>query len=246
MILVTTAKNDKPLVKQLGDQATPAAIPYGDVFWYGVWSEGATVAVCGDRKRMHDFLNCVENGHHVQQIQDARQGGADFIFVVWERDKPMRANPLTGNVQLYYYKKGWYDRMPLLHINRVLAYKNELQYYQGVPVFETRSLRETTLQILSLYKMFLTPPEEHHALDVFYNPPPPKEGLLWKRPSLVRRLAKEFDGVGWTRSKAFESRFKTPEELIWALATPTVESLTEIEGIGKVTAQSIISQLEGQ
>ena len=239
MILVTTQPNDKPLLKELQyllpDDIAAEPIECGDVQWVGNWTGGTNICLAGDRKRMNDFLSCVESGHHIQQIEDAKERGIDKLFVIWERDRPIKVGP-DGFIQLR-KGKNWVVRQPKLHISRVWAYIDELYWYLGIPVIETKSLKETARRIQRLYLMTQEPPEKHHTLDMVYTPP--LAGFHLTRPSLTYRWARELDGVGPELAKTIESTLKTPLKL----ALATAWDLQQMNGIGKGKAMSIQSQI---
>ncbi|KKK88281.1 hypothetical protein LCGC14_2744770 [marine sediment metagenome] len=58
----------------------------------------------------------------------------------------------------------------------------------------------------------------------------------------MHRLIKELKGVGWAKGENIAKKFLN----IPALLQATEEELMEVEGIGKVLAESILKELKGQ
>ena len=232
MIYLTTAANDKDLLKPLGDLAVTAPIPYGDFIFTGVTEvDGQTqpVKVCGERKKMGDMVNCIDDGRHVAQMQAANEAGFDYYFLVlesvWRTDK-------GGQVQ---YRRGRNWVPTGMHRTRLEAYLNQLHYLLGVQVKQSANVKETAAVIKGVYQFFQT--TEHSSLKKFYTSP--VSGLLLKPPSLVRRVAKELPGIGWERSLLVEETFDSVRTMVNA----PLEEWLEIEGIGKGIATKVQEEL---
>ena len=56
----------------------------------------------------------------------------------------------------------------------------------------------------------------------------------------MRRVAKEFTGIGWERSLAVEGRWGSVRDMVNA----TEKEWTEVDGIGKGIAKKIKEELE--
>ncbi len=82
--------------------------------------------------------------------------------------------------------------------------------------------------------------DEHSSLKQFWVPPPPT--MLIQKPNLVRRWAKELEGIGWDKSLAVAAHFPTPIDM--ALADES--SWRKIDGIGKQIAANSVMQIRGQ
>jgi len=230
MILLTTAHNDRDLRPIFGSKAIPAAIPCGDFIFHGLWHEGKTVSICGDRKKFADLVSCIGDNRHLDQVRAAREAGFDFIFVVLEaewRDK-------DGQAQ--YKRRGWTDAG--IETARVHAYLLQLQYYGGVNVFQTKNKQETVRLVLALEKMFSQAPEDHSTLLGFYTAPPPLVSLYGK-PSFMRRVLKELPGVGWELSARIEARAVSKGDELKDLIHWTREEWELVEGIGKGLSSQI-------
>jgi ERCC4-type nuclease len=123
--------------------------------------------------------------------------------------------------------------------HRFDGYLSELGLYLGVLVKRTQSPEETVAVIRSLWQLFQQPPSKHSSLESFYVQPPPRTDLLFRRPTFLRRVAKEIDGVGWDKSIEVERRFRSVREMANA---PKSEWL-KIPGIGEKTANRAVQEL---
>ena len=102
------------------------------------------------------------------------------------------------------------------------------------------NVKETAAQVKALWALYQKPPSEHSSLKSIYTTPVPGRNLLL-RPSLVRRIAKELTGIGWQRSGDVDEKFKSVREMVAA----TEKDWLKIPGIGKKTAKSVVSALNG-
>jgi len=246
-IFLTTERNDKDLLPLFGDIAKPYDIPYGDFNFQGQWVGGEQVWVWGDRKKLGDLVDCVvSTGRLLRQIQDARAAGFRFFFVIIEAI--FRCSPTDGALQ---YRAGnkWKDyhinprnqSSPTIPYIQIANYLNELDWYAGVRVRITSSPRDTVRTVMDIYNLFQQPPESHSSLKQFETHHDPVAAYLSK-PSLVRRIAKEFDKVGWDRSLGFEKEFPSAADLCRVIVERDVKRLRQVEGVGKVIAESMIEE----
>jgi ERCC4-type nuclease len=225
MIWVTTAANDKDLVRPLG---VATYLPQGDAIFKGT-ADGKEVKVCVERKKMRDLVNCINDGRHIQQVRQAMAAGFDYytlvVEAIWRSAKDGEAE----------YKAGRNWTRTGMPWTRIQAYLMELHYLMGVQVLYSKSTKETCDLIKALYRFFQT--EDHGSLKKFYVAP--IDGLLLSQPSLVRRVAKELPGIGWDRSIAVEEKWDTVRGMVNA----PVDEWLEIEGIGKGIANKVQEEL---
>jgi ERCC4-type nuclease len=123
--------------------------------------------------------------------------------------------------------------------SRFDQYLTELDYLAGIIVKRSRDVRETAAIIKALWTNFQSPPDEHNSLHQIYSQP--VSGVLLTKPGLVRRVSKEFDGIGWKRSRDVAEMFKSVQEMANAPASVWMT----IEGIGKKTAEKVVEQIKG-
>ena len=233
MILLTTAANDQDLLRYFGGIAIAAPIPLGDFIFEGLWVGGEQIDILGERKKIPDLIQCINDGRHLNQVRGAREGGFRFIFLVVE-DIYRESN--DGMVE---YRRGTVWRSTNMEYHRMDSYLLQLDYYSGVSVFRSSHPKETAHRVINLYHMFQKPPESHKLLEGFYSAPAPVVPLNG-RPSLVRRVAKELPGVGWELSGRAEMEFRSVREMVNA-----DESRWEkLDKVGPGKSKRIIESLE--
>ena len=180
---------------------------------------------------MPDLVQCLHNGRLMAQLQNSLSAGFDLQAVVVEGE-------VSYDVDEYLV----YRRRRCLPETKFLRYREfllELTLYCGVQVIETRNVQETADRILILSHLLQRPPERHSGLKTIYSEPPPMVSLLG-RPSLMRRIAHQLPGVGWSRAEAIEQVFPT----VTALINATEKELAAVDGIGKGTARDIREAVE--
>jgi ERCC4-type nuclease len=82
---------------------------------------------------------------------------------------------------------------------------------------------------------------QHHSHEGFYKQPTAGPLSLTK-PSLVRRVAAEVQGIGWEKSRDVERRFKSCIDMVLA----TDKEWMEIPGVGPTIAQRAVKSFAGQ
>ena len=251
MILVASATNDpfnQDLLPFMQGMAIPTPLQYGDLNFWGVWTDWATTRVCIERKRLLDIVDCVLNsGRHMQQVQDAHTAGFDFIYIIIEGI--FRPGPTTGLIEVR-QGKNWVPisqirtkkgTIPDLEYTRLDNYLNQLDLYLNVRHKHSAGPAETARMVIDLYTLFQKPPEDHTSLRQFYTPPDAYASFL-SRPSLIRKVISQFEGIGWVKAMEFEAQFPTVSDLLRAIVDRNTKSLMEVEGIGKVLAERIIEE----
>jgi ERCC4-type nuclease len=106
-----------------------------------------------------------------------------------------------------------------------------------VRVLRTYNERETVQCIMALHTWWTSKEWGDHRSHLSLQTSPTEATLV--KPSLVRRVAAELPGVGWTRSQAVCAKFKTVVDLVMACK----KDWEEIEGIGKGLSQKIMEAL---
>ena len=247
-IFLTTQSNDADLIPLLQPLVTPYPIPFGDFNFSGKWTNQEQVWIWGDRKKLGDLVTCVvSTGRLLRQVQDAKAAGFRFFFVIIEA--VFRCNPDTGNLQHLRGKK-WVDYhlnpknpdSPTIPYIQIINYLNQLDWYCGVRVRITSNARETAQAVKDIYHLFQQAPEDHSSLKQFETHHDPHAAYLYK-PSLTRRIAKEFDKVGWDRSLGFDKEFNTTGEMLKVIGEGDVKRLMKVNKVGKGIAQSMIEEV---
>ena len=241
-LLCTDEPNDADLVRTLGSVAV--ALP---IFTDCCFSSIDGILVACERKKIGDMASCINTGRFINQMAVCKENGASVLVLVLEGryhrnledgslEIPVwRVNPRTGKRAEF-----WEPITPPTQFNRFDQYLTELQRDAGIIVKHTENVRGTADVIRSMYDNFQTHQDKHQSLNQFYVSPPPR--VLLVRPSLVRRVAKELDGVGWVRSDEVAKHFPS----VKAMCDATIKEWSGLEGIGKKTARSVVKDLHGE
>jgi ERCC4-type nuclease len=123
-------------------------------------------------------------------------------------------------------------------------YLNSMMVMGGVHLWRTASLEESGRWIGEIYSWWSKEWEKHKScmgLDSGMNGGGPV-GVPMRRPSLVWRVAKELDGVGWGKGRAIADTFGS----VMDLALADEEELRRASGIGKKLARGIVKQIKGE
>jgi len=235
VIYVTDKPNDRDMAQLLGKLAVVAPIPFGDCVFFGK-SEDGEVRVLIERKKVGDMANSVVDGRYLNQARAAHGAGFSPLILIVEGH--FRPNKMNGLVETP-HGDGWSEVVPNISYTRFDTYLDELGLFLGVIVKRSLSVNETVAQVKNLWQLFQRPPSEHQSLKQLYTAPAP--GVLLSKPTIVRRVAKELDGIGWERSIAVADKFKT----IRAMVNANVDDWQSIPGIGKKTAVKVVEQLNG-
>jgi len=248
-LYLTDEPNDADLIPHLGNLAIPYPLVCGDINFQGYWQDGEIVWIWGERKKLSDMVNCaLDTGRFLRQIQDARQAGFRFFFLILEGIFRRGSNGLLeirkGNDWQPYHVDPRNPQSPTVPYYRISNYLNQCRYYLGIHVYRTNSPRETAMEISDLYSMFQQPPEAHSSLKQFTSESGNDTVTAYlAKPSLIRRLAKELPHIGWDRSHGFERELGSAREMCRILADNDTKRLLKIEGIGKKIAADILAEV---
>jgi len=242
-LLLTDEPNDADLVRALGSAAVAMPL-FTDCCFTSV--EGLVVAC--ERKKVGDLANCLITGRFLSQMAVCKENGADVLILILEGE--YRRNPEDGLLEVPVWRinprtghraEMWEPVKPATMFSRFDQYLTELQRDAGIIVKHTMDVKGTADVIHSTYDNFQTRRDRHQSLRQFYVPAPPQAVLA--RPSLIRRVAKELDGIGWTRSAEVAKHFKSTRDMINADEAEWMR----IPGIGKGIARSVVASLaEGE
>lgn len=263
-IFVTSAPNDRDLAQGLGNMALVCPLPHGDACFFGYPDpdqDGYPIRVCIERKKLQDMVGCILSGRYLHQVQCAHEAGFKYLCLILEV-KDIRPGEVTGLVETLSYKafpgrpfrpmrgislrppkapkRSWTTTTPEIPYSRFDQFFTEIQRDMGVIYKRSHSIEETVSIVKATWLNFQKPPDEHHSLEQIYTQPHRVE--LLNKPGLVRRAAKEIDGIGWERSLEVSKRFHT----VSSMCAASVRDWESIPGIGKKIARSAVSQLTGR
>ena len=251
-LFVTVSPNDDDLARalssSLGDSVIRCSVP-SDVCFWGVGNHDAVLKIAVERKKIGDICQCISDGRLLNQFQTAREDGIDIYCVIVEGR--VRPNPDDGLLEIPMWRpfvrsggrngnhEVWEPVRPTMTHSRFVSYLFELDYLVGIHVLRTENVRETAATVKTLWNFYQKPSSEHQSVKVIFKRPAPV--VLPIRPSLVRRVAAEFSGIGWERSGAVSERFHSVREMVNA----EVKEWQRINGVGKKTAERMVQEIRG-
>lgn len=215
-------------------------LDYADVAFVGKGPDGVPFPVGIEIKKVGDVLNCITSGRFAgHQLP----GLLEDYARVWLIVEGIYSADSDG---LLVHRRGK-KLVPIASGARRFMYRDldhwltTMEVKVGIKIRRTASRPETARVCADLFAWW-THKEwgEHRAHLAFDDPPPDHIALV--RPNVVRRVAKELPGVGWTKSGAVAKKFPT----VKAMCEATEENWMEIEGIGKTLAHKIVLALRGE
>jgi len=223
-------------MRRFGIPVELTTLDYGDATWLGKGPDGP-LPVGVELKTIGDLLSSLVSGRLTgHQIPGMVQQYHQVWLVVEGMVKPDRE---TGELQQF-RGSGW---RPIELGRRRFTYHDfsaflaTLETKAGVHVRQTEGRWETACLLASLYRWWQKDWESHRGHLAFE--PVLRDTALLSQPSLLRRLAKELPGVGWTKSAEVEAHFKTVDRMTSA----TEADWVQIKGIGKTLAGKIVAML---
>lgn len=189
-----------------------------------------------ERKRLHDMLNCVEDGRYNAQrarMKDAYQVSVLMVEGHWKPHDPdgFLMEGFSGGISWGFHKPRG---------NRVL-YSKLYRYLlsvalSGVIVQYSRDPFHTAFNLCEIYGWGQKKWDDHTSLREIHKIAIP---TLNRKPSLVRKWANAIDSIGVKKSELAERHFRSP----LALANADEKEWLRIPGIGVKTAQEIVGEI---
>lgn len=115
--------------------------------------------------------------------------------------------------------------------SELFKYLISMSVKKNVVVFRSMTEDETLCMIAELYRWWQTPWDKHRSMD----PIKTQTELTFTRVSLLRKIAAELPGIGWTRSLAVDKAFISVQQMVSA----SVEQWESVEGIGPTMARRV-------
>jgi len=193
-----------------------------------------------ERKRLRDLIQCIHSGRFEgEQLPKMAQTYAQCWLIV---EGIWRPNPQSGVLEEA-TGGGWRE---VLLAGKGMAYcqidnfLTSLQARAHLLVKFSQNAETTAHIVKGMWNWYRKPWSQHKAGLVLYQPPPP--AALWVKPSLVRKVAAQLEGIGWEKSIAVAQRFRSVLDMVVA----TEGDWRQIPGIGKQLARRAVDQLLGR
>jgi ERCC4-type nuclease len=214
-------------------------LEYGDASIVGNGPEGA-VMVGVERKTLGDLLHSIDTGRLMGHQVPGMVNSFGVRYLVIEGS--WRRNPDTGVLEVRRGRGGWGSPNGRAWMWREMqGYLNTLEQMCGFHVHQTAGPWETADLLAALHGWWGKEWGEHKAHQVLGAASPVLQASF-SSPSVVRRVAAQLPGVGWTRSAAVEKKFASVVEMVGA----GEKEWMEVEGVGKVTARKVVEALRGR
>ena len=240
MILLDDRTGSGDLIRYLRGVAKLSRLSFGDAQIEGNGPEGRPVLVGVEVKKVADVLTCITDGRFAGHQLPGLQASYEVVYLVVEGDYRVGKEGLLEVMRYHMWR-------PILLGSRKFMYREmdnwltTMEMKGGVKIRRTGGRQETAQFLKDLYGWWTGREwEEHRAHLAFHDPGPPVAML--RKPSLLRRMAKELPGVGWERSLEVEKRFDSVLEM--ALASEL--DWKDIPGIGKGIANKVRHAIHGE
>jgi len=229
----------QPLLASMNVPTQVQTLSFGDFAFEGKGPKGPCY-VGIERKRTRDILSCIHSGRFSGHQLPGMLALYDFPWLIIEGI--YQSNPETGLLEEP-YRGGWRT----VRVGTTEFMHRQLENFlttlelRAIRWRHTSSPRDTCQSILNLYHYFVDKEwSGHHAHLHFHNAPDPT-GIV-TMPSLIRRVAKEFNGIGWERSKAVANRFHSVLDMVNA----PVSEWAKLPGIGTGIANKVVKEVRGE
>lgn len=241
MILVDSRTGSAELIphlQRLNMSVEKTTLEFGDFAFEGNGPYGR-VAVGVERKTLHDMLSCIEDARYAGHQRPGMKGLYDISILMiegnWRPHDPdgflMEGfnNGVTWGFCKFRSQRTMYHKLYRYLISVQMS---------GVHVSYSRDPFHTAFNVVEWYQWFHKEWHNHDSMLEMQKIQLP--GLMTK-PSLVRRWAKELEGVGVKMSDLFARKFKTAYDL----ANADELDFLKVPGVGVKTAQAIYKEIHG-
>jgi len=213
----------------------------GDFAFIGNSTNEESVFVGIERKTLSDLIQSIMSGRLIAEQLPKMQSSYNIYYLVAEGI--WRTCPQTGMLQVC---TGWVAKgtAKWLSISGMSsrdfhARLNTLDIFVGVKLRFTSCPFETAKLVEALHGWWSKPFREHRS----YNSIKHQTGVVAQlsKPSFIRRVAAELPGIGFQKSAAVATKFKTLKRIVDA----SEAELETVDGIGKALASKIYKAVRG-
>jgi len=229
-------------LRHWGVECVHEQLDFGDAAFLGQGPDGP-IMIGVEVKAVRDALNCMDDGRFAGHQLPGLISTYGHVWLVVEGDYSVQFN--TGFLVLQSERSGRNKvveagergRRPPYTFAGLTNWLTSMECCAGLHVRRTRNRIETARFIGDLHSWWSKDWARHRSHLALHETRPDQAILI--RPNIVRKMAAQLGGIGWTRSGMVSARFKTVKEMVDA----TVEDWMGIEGIGKMIAQAVWREL---
>ncbi len=236
-----------PHIKKFGVPCELAQLDYGDFVFTGCGPDSTTRTYAFERKRLSDMIQSMRSGrlsgHQLIGLLDTYHSVSVIVEGNYRPGK-------DGILEEQHYGKYWKPAAGGKVMYRELdAFTTTLNQLCGVSILRSNDAYETAVMLCTRYIWAQKEWESHTGHLAIHSDTPEwervqsgfiKPSIRLVKPSLLRKLANQLEGIGWGRSKAVAEHFTTAQEMVNA----PVKEWLKIEGIGKGIAGKVVAQLQ--
>ena len=218
---------------------------FGDVMFMGDGPDGRPIPVGIEHKTLADVLKCISDSRFAGVQLPGLVSTYEYVYLVVQGlyrpchktgsllvPRRKRGKLIWEPVQLGYRAYTWTDLESWLTTMEVKA---------GVMVKRANNRTDSALIIQSLYRWWTAKGWDRHMAHLQFHQPEVDQ-LILHTPSILRRMAAQLPGIGWTKSAAVEKKFKSVAGMV--MSNP--RDWETIPGIGKKIAVNAVNLLQGE
>ena len=236
MIFIDNRIGSKELYKYFpANTAQLETLDYADFAFIGNGPSGP-VTIGIERKVISDLISSMTSGRLVGHQLPGLLSTYNYTWLIIEGI--YQTSPKDGIIQMW-TRSGWQDYKfdGQYHKTRnIMKFLLTLTIKGNVRLWFTSNPRETVHFITTLYSWWTDKEYEEHRVLIQEHEPI----VTFEKPTLLKRLAKELDGIGSKKAGRVSKMFATPLEMCLA----DEKRWMEIEGIGKKLAGKIVKSLQ--
>lgn len=221
-------------LRKLGCKVKVTRLEFADFAFYGHGPKGQC-HIGIERKKVDELVNCMTDtrftGH---QIPGLLRTYADRYLIIEGRYWPSPAGVLIVNGREAGFGLKRFMYADLEHF--IMSVRRKA----GLSIVPTHSEKDTAWWVHTCYTWYQKPWEQHKS--VYAIDEVKADSAILDERTLLRRLAAQLPGIGWTRSKAVEDHFGSVHEMF----TSRVADWKEIKGIGTGIARNVVRAIRAQ
>lgn len=243
MILVDERIGSRDLAPPLAELCAPVPVElrrlqHGDFAFATDHGPLGPAWVGIERKKVSELMGDIEEGRFVGNQMAPMLRRYDFNYLIIEGWS--RRNHQSGQLEIPRGNPQDRQWIRIGDYRRLDSHLNTLRLMTPIHVVKAPRWADTVMEIHLLYHWFSKPWGDHASHLRF--PVKAKSRIEMTEPGIVRRVAKEFDNIGWERSIAVEGIFDS----VQAMGNSNQEQWELIDGIGPGRAAKIIRQIRGE
>lgn len=226
-----------PLLKTLGVPTTLTRLEFGDAALMGSGPDGAPRSIGIEVKTVQDVLACIGDGRFAGHQLPGLVAHYDQVWLVMEGTYRPSKEGILEVFRRGYWHGAYANKSSSAMYKGLDSWLMTMEIKAGVRFRRTGDRWETARVIADLYWWWTRGWDEHKSHLAMHQTAP--DALLLRKPGLLRKVAAQLPGVGWTRSQDVDRHFKSVREM--ACASP--REWVKVPGIGKVLADRLFKAL---